>query len=396
MIRRRQIGRTLKMARIITYTQGRNGYSSEWTQHHYEDELVRAGHELLTLTPDVPDDPGSSGRADQHLLDRVAEAHKQKPVSIFFSSMFDDDMGADAVKRISDMGIPTVGVHYDAQMVSHRAKQIAPAFDLYWVIDPPAVEKVRAFGANVYDAPVAANPHVYRPIDVGEEVEVSFCGQRYGSRIYYIEQLFRAGIDVEIFGGGWWTEPDGTGNSGGPQQSRLNLKAAIRHTLGSMSHSQGRAWLRAAVLNRLKRTRYDAEIQSRIDAHTNPPLSFPDMIRLFSRSKVTLDFNELGNTHLLSKALVASRLRDFEALSSGACHLMYRVPAFEPLFEEDKEVLYYSSVEELSDKIRYYTDEKRDRVRAGIRAAARERSVRDHTWTQRFDQIFERLGIKKG
>jgi spore maturation protein CgeB len=75
---------------------------------------------------------------------------------------------------------------------------------------------------------------------------------------------------------------------------------------------------------------------------------------------------------------------------------MYRVPAFEPLFEEDKEVLYYSSVEELSDKIRYYTDEKRDRVRAGIRAAARERSVRDHTWTQRFDQIFERLGIKKG
>ena len=379
------------MARIITYTQGRNGYSSEWTRHHYEDELTRAGHELLTFTPDVPDGPGTAGRADQHLLDRVAEAHKQEPVSLFFSSMFDDDMGADAVKRISDMGIPTVGVHYDAQMVSHRAKQIAPAFDLYWVIDPPAVEKVRAFGANVYDAPVAANPHVYHPADVAEDVEVSFCGQRYGSRIYYIEQLFRAGIDVEIFGGGWRAEPGGSGNNGA---SRLNVRAAIRHTLASMTHSHGRAWLRAAVLNRLKRTRHAPEVQSRIDAHTNSPLSFPDMIRLFSRSKVTLDFNELGNTHLLSTPLVASRLRDFEALSSGACHLMYRVPAFEPLYEEDKEVLYYSSVEELSDKIRYYTDEKRDGVRAGIRVAARERSLRDHTWTHRFDQIFERLGIK--
>jgi spore maturation protein CgeB len=118
------------------------------------------------------------------------------------------------------------------------------------------------------------------------------------------------------------------------------------------------------------------------------------MIRLFSRSKVTLDFNELGNTHLLSKSLVASRLRDFEALSSGACHLMYRVPAIEPHFEEDKEILYYSSVEELSDKIRYYTDEKRDGVRGGIRAAARARSVRDHTWTHRFDQIFQLLDIK--
>ncbi len=40
--------------------------------------------------------------------------------------------------------------------------------------------------------------------------------------------------------------------------------------------------------------------------------------------------------------------------------------------------------------------EKRDGVRAGIRVAARERSLRDHTWSQRFDQIFERLGIKKG
>ena len=385
------------MARIITYTQGRNGYSSEWTQHHYEDELSRAGHELLTFTPDVPGGAGQAGRADQHLVDRVVESHKKKPVDLFFSSMFDDDMGVDAVMRIREMGIPTVGVHYDAQMVSHRAKRIAPAFDLYWVIDPPAVDKMRSLGANVLDLPVAANPHVYRPVDVQEDLAVSFCGQRYGSRIYYIEQLFQEGIDVEIFGVGWRAEPATSGSGGGRSQDlRLNLRAAIRHTMASMTHSHGRTWLRAAVLNRLKRTRHDPEIQDRIHAHTNPPLSFPEMIQLFSRSKVTLDFNDLGNTHLLSKPLVASRLRDFEALSSGACHLMYRVPAFEPLFEEDKEVLYYSSTEELSDKIRYYTDEKHDGIRARIRAAARERSLHEHTWTQRFDQIFERLGIRKG
>jgi spore maturation protein CgeB len=303
-------------------------------------------------------------------------------------------MGADAIQRISDMGIPTVGVHYDAQMVSHRAKRTAPVYDLYWVIDPPAVDKMRALGANVYDAPVAANPHVYRPQDIAEDVEVSFCGQRYGSRIYYMEELFRAGLEIEIFGGGWRTDPGV--NGGGQHKSRLNLRAAIRHTLASMTHSHGRAWLRAAVLNRLKRASHDPTIQRRIDDRSNPALSFPDMIRLFSRSKVTLDFNELGNTHLLSKPLVASRLRDFEALASGACHLMYRVPAIEPHFEEDKEILYYSSVEELTDKIRYYTDEKRDGVRADIRSAARVRSLRDHTWTQRFDQIFDRLGIKTG
>ena len=382
------------MARIITYTQGRSGHSSEWTKHHYEDELTRTGHELLTFTPEAPDGSTTSGDVDQYVIDRVAAVHKKNPVDLFFSSMFDDDMSPQAVKAIAAMGIPTAGVHYDAQLVSHRSKRIAPAFDLFWVIDPPAVSKMRALGANVYDAPVAANPYVYMPQDVDEDVEVSFCGQRYGSRIYYIEQLFKAGIDIELFGVGW--KPERVASPDGPQQQPgLNLGAAFRHTMASVTHSHGRTWLRAAVLNRLQRAKRDPEIQRRIDRHSNAPLSFPDMIRLFSRSKVALDFNELGNTHLLSKPLVASRLRDFEALSSGACHLMYRVPAIEPHFEADKEILYYSSAEELADKIRFYTDPRQDGVRANIRAAARARTLRDHTWTQRFNDIFRLLGINQ-
>lgn len=349
---------------------------------------------MLTFTPEAPGGATTLEAFDKHVIERVAAAHKQKPVDLFFSSMFDDGMSPGAVKAIAAMGVPTVGVHYDAQMVSHRAKRIAPAFDLYWVIDPPATEKMRALGANIFDAPVAANPHIYKPQDIAEDVEVSFCGQRYGSRIYYIEQLFRAGVEVEIFGVGWRSDTAGIANGGANQQSPLDVRAAFRHTLASLTHSHGRSWLRAAVLNRLRRAKSDPEVQSRIDAHSNLPLSFPEMIRLFSRSKITLDFNELGNTHLLSKPLVASRLRDFEALASGACHLMYRVPAIEPHFEEDKEILYYSSAEELVDKIRYYTDPKRDDVRAKIRVAARERSLRDHTWTQRFNQIFSELGIK--
>ena len=68
-------------------------------------------------------------------------------------------------------------------------------------------------------------------------------------------------------------------------------------------------------------------------------------------------------------------------------------PAIEPHFEADKEILYYSSAEELADKIRFYTDPKQDGVRANIRAAARARTLRDHTWTQRFNDIFRLLGI---
>ena len=52
-------------------------------------------------------------------------------------------------------------------------------------------------------------------------------------------------------------------------------------------------------------------------------------------------------------------------LSSGAWGSMNWVRAIEPHAPEDKEILYYSSVEELADKIRYLTNEERDGVRAG-------------------------------
>ena len=117
------------------------------------------------------------------------------------------------------------------------------------------------------------------------------------------------------------------------------------------------------------------------------------MIRLFSRSKLTLGFNELGHTYLLKEPLTVIRGRDFEALSSGACHLMYRMPSSQEHFEEDREVLFYSSAEELAEKTRFYLDPRRDALRSEIKRRARERILSEHTWTHRFNRLFKELGI---
>ena len=62
-------------------------------------------------------------------------------------------------------------------------------------------------------------------------------------------------------------------------------------------------------------------------------------------------------------------------------------------FEEDLEILYYGSDEELVDKARHYVSNSSGADRARIRDAARARARSEHTWTHRFRSICDRLGL---
>ena len=377
--------------RIVLYYFPTGAYNQEWIHYHYEDELRQAGHIIDTINPFDRGHGLSRDEYDQFVVEAVAREHKREPVSLFFTSVRDHEMSAAAVARIGELGIRTANVTWDDALMSHRVKKIASAFDAYWVADPQALDVMRGHGARVLDQPTAANPHVFHPSQVPEDVGISFCGQRYGSRNYYIEELFGRGIPVDVYGVGWKSAAEG-GNPGG-QQRRLAIGPAVRHVAASLTHSHGRTWASAALLHRLRRHRTPLDLQERIDRHAHPPLPFEEMIRLFSRSKLTLGCNELGQTHLLKKPLAVARTRDFEALSSGACHMMYRMTASQEHFEEDEEVLFYSSVDELADKARFYLDTRRDSARAEMRRRARERILREHTWTHRFNRLFKELDL---
>jgi len=377
--------------RIVFYSFATGAYNQEWTHYHWEDELRRGGHTVDTINPYGRGHGLRRGEYDQFVVDKVAAEHNREPISLFFASVRDHEMSADAVQLIRGHGIRTVNANYDDILVPHRAKAIASAFDLCWVHEPEAVDTYRRYGARVFHAPVAANPHFYRPSFVSEDVDVSFCGARYGSRIAYVEELFRRDIPVELHGVGW--RPAEESGNPGSQQRRLPHWALVRHVAGSLTHKYGRTWVRASVLRRLKRRRTAPGVRQAIRSHAHPPLSFPDMVELFSRSKLSMGFNELGHTYVLKQPLLQVRLRDFEAPMSGACYIMYRMPIMQEHFEEDKEMLFYSSAEELADKIRFYLDPRRDSARAEIKQWARVRAVRDHTWVHRFSRLFKELGL---
>jgi len=83
--------------------------------------------------------------------------------------------------------------------------------------------------------------------------------------------------------------------------------------------------------------------------------------------------------------------RDFECPGAGGCYLTTYNWELAPYFENGKEILMYREVPELIEIFSYYR--RRPEICAQIARAAYARSIREHTWEQRFRSLFQELGI---
>ncbi|HYY87805.1 MAG TPA: glycosyltransferase, partial [Chloroflexota bacterium] len=127
-------------------------------------------------------------------------------------------------------------------------------------------------------------------------------------------------------------------------------------------------------------------------AFGGPRLLQHDLVRMYSRSRISLGFATAGNSHLGERRLRHLRLREFEAPMSGACYLTEDQPELAEYFEPGKEVLTYVDREDLLAKVRYCLAHSEHAER--IRRAGLNRARRDHTWQHRFKQLFAALGLE--
>lgn len=112
---------------------------------------------------------------------------------------------------------------------------------------------------------------------------------------------------------------------------------------------------------------------------------------LFRRSEVNLGFTRIVGERLDAPGRTQIKLRDFEVPLAGGFYLVERVPEYGEMFEFGREVETWSRPEELVEKVRYYLDHTSEREE--IAAAGKRRAEADHTWSKRFEALFEDLGI---
>lgn len=104
-----------------------------------------------------------------------------------------------------------------------------------------------------------------------------------------------------------------------------------------------------------------------------------DMFRTLQNSQITI------NRHGAFAEDYANNMRLFEATGSGALLITDNKSNIGELFEPNKEIITYSSVEECIELVRYYSNHPEEA--AIIAEAGRKRTLKDHTYSLRMEQL---------
>lgn len=296
----------------------------------------------------------------ERLLAQVKAAHAEKPIDLFLSYFYSAQIDPAVITAIRALGIMTINWYCNGSYQMDLVAEIAPHFDYCLVPEKFRLKDYQLLGANPIYCQEAANPSIYKPHDVPRTYDISFVGQCYGNRPHYLGYLNHHGLSAYAFGPKWHQ----------PASWKRRLYNPVGRALG------------------LPKTTY-SDLMPRDKCGL--PLSDEELIKMYSRSHISLGFTTLAQKPSDDAPDKQVRLRDFEAPMSGA---FYMVEAFEELadfFEPDKEIVFFSSEAELVDKCRFYL--KNPAAREAIRAAGLARAQNEHTWQQRLAMVFRTVGL---
>jgi spore maturation protein CgeB len=93
------------------------------------------------------------------------------------------------------------------------------------------------------------------------------------------------------------------------------------------------------------------------------------------------------------RSVLQVKARHFEIPACGGFMMTAHADDLEHFYAPGKEIAIYEDVDDLARKIEYYL--AHDAERNVMARAAYERTVREHTYAKRFDDIFRRIGLKK-
>ena len=368
------------MAMKYDYGQRDSGLSFEHC--NFFDALEAEGHEIIYF--DFMTLWNDHGREEMN-RQLLEIARREKP-DLMFTVLFRDELDPGVVRTISTE-LPTVTLNWfcdDHWRFESFSSRWASSFN--WVVTTAssAVPKYEQIGyRNVIKSQWACNTHLYRKLDLPPTYDVSFVGQPHGNRGTVINALRAAGIDVHTWGRGWKT-----GRLSQEEMIRVFNQSLINLNLPNASHSQlpepgsglglGPRMRKATkqvldalplgkqVLESTRHRRQQLEARPREADASAAELIYPEQIK--------------GRT--------------FEVPGCGGFLLTGPADDVGQYYEPGREIAVFHGLEDLIDQVRHYLAHEDERLR--IAAAGHARTLRDHTYRQRFAEIFAAVGLSSG
>lgn len=319
------------------------------------------------------------------IISQFETEQKKQPFDLCFFYLTDLHVSSDLPRYFRNLDIPTANFSCNNTHQFHIVKKISPHFTFNLHSEKDAAIKFKAVGAYPVWFPMAANPKYYRPYQLEKEFDVTFVGQRYGLRPYYIWHLLENGIDVRAWGPGWRNKKDFV-------VLRKTFDWAMKFRDITMLTLMKNPEKRYHIARRLVDYEFHNYLKRKYKKQFELPLSDEEMVQMFSRSKLSLGFvdvNDYGEPGGLEKSHV--HLREFEAPMSGALYVTGYTEEINEFYEPNIEILTYRNKEELLDKIKYYLSHPFEAEK--VRKAGYERALSCHTYQQRFSDLLKNLGI---
>lgn len=277
---------------------------------------------------------------NRKLLERVREW--RPAVAVF--SLYTDQFEPETVNALREYTKTFCFFHDDTWRVDY-SRFWAKHFDFFSTPDLRGESKYREIGLDtaIY-FPFGCNEALFRKLDVPKRYDVSFVGGWHPWRQWLIDRVKAAGIDVEVVGHRW---PKG----------EIDQEGMIR------------------IFN-----------ESRINLNLSNSASW-DVRYLTSSPRALL------NRVRSKKNIEQMKARIFEVSGCGGFQLSYFVEGLANCYDIDREIAVYADADDLIDKIRFYL--AHDSLRESMASAAHQRTLREHTFKQRFQMVFERMGLQE-
>lgn len=393
-------------------------YGGLWSGNFYP-ALRQLGHELIESQVDLfpasrfmqvggeftPQEIQLRAGITERIIDEVKLAHGNRPIDLFLSYFYNAHFDSSGFEEIARLRIPTINFYCNSIYQFGLVSEIAPKVTFAWHAERDAKRLYLEVNANPVWVQMAADPAVYRPVSgTTRESKACFVGQRYADRDRWMAALVRAQIPVVIYGPGWGTNGVAKSNGNAAQDEGadyLGRKSFPPQTLGSYFQALGQnlrtEGLAGGVTRSWKQNDYRREthkLTPLFGPFAKGPIPFEEIRGVLSSHEVILNFSNVWADGRPGSQLVPHvRLRDFEAPMCRTCYLTQYTDEIAEFYEPQKEVVTYSSPEELIDKTKYYLSHPAEAER--VREAGFRRALRDHTWVQRFKQLFSEVGLEK-
>jgi hypothetical protein len=351
----------------------------------------------------TPQEQEVRDQISQQIVDEVYRLHKQQPIDLFLSYFYNAHFNPEYFKEIHRLGILTVNFYCNSIYQFELVSAIAAQVNFSWHAERDARPLYLKVGANPIWVQMGADPNIYHPLQ-GTSCKPSACfvGQRYADRDRWLASLLSQGTPVDIYGSGWpqpassaqpaasrETSPAPTQYLGrqlyrpGSRASYLNLvQSNLQHQ--GLFHGTARTWRQLQY--RRQSRQLDPILAGAYQGYAN------NLSQTFAHYGVVLNFSNVWADGRPGSSLIPHvRLRDFEAPMSRTCYLTGYTHEITEFYDLGTEIDTYRTVDELLDKTQFYLRHPAEAEK--MREAGYQRARRDHTWTNRFQQLFEKIGL---